>query len=69
VDTDKELDLWHGITTYSQLEGWMVELSTNDVRIRSHIVETHNEQEVCRLKWSGSGSKLANGENDNLLYI
>ncbi|XP_027913765.1 cell division cycle 20.1, cofactor of APC complex-like [Vigna unguiculata] len=43
----------------------------NDVRIRSHIVETYagHEQEVCGLKWSGSGSQLASGGNDNLLYI
>lgn len=43
----------------------------NDVRIRSHVVETYrgHEQEVCGLKWSASGSQLASGGNDNLLYI
>ncbi|CAB4289311.1 unnamed protein product [Prunus armeniaca] len=43
----------------------------NDVRIRSHIVETYrgHEQEVCGLKWSASGQQLASGGNDNLLHI
>lgn len=43
----------------------------NDVRVRSHIVETYrgHEQEVCGLKWSASGQQLASGGNDNLLYI
>ncbi|TKY46189.1 Cell division cycle 20.1, cofactor of APC complex [Spatholobus suberectus] len=38
---------------------------------RSHIVETYkgHEQEVCGLKWLASSSQLANGGNDNLLYI
>ncbi|KAF3949602.1 hypothetical protein CMV_024550 [Castanea mollissima] len=43
----------------------------NDVRVRSHIVETYrgHEQEVCGLKWSPSGQQLASGGNDNLLFI
>ena len=46
-------------------------ICNNDVRIRSHIVETYrgHEQEVCGLKWSPSGQQLASGGNDNLLYI
>ncbi|XP_077242902.1 cell division cycle 20.2, cofactor of APC complex-like [Tasmannia lanceolata] len=43
----------------------------HDVRVRSHIIETYrgHEQEVCGLKWSGSGQQLASGGNDNLLHI
>ncbi|KAL6322985.1 hypothetical protein AAG906_023602 [Vitis piasezkii] len=43
----------------------------NDVRVRSHIVETYrgHRQEVCGLKWSASGQQLASGGNDNLLYV
>ncbi|MQL91989.1 hypothetical protein Taro_024608 [Colocasia esculenta] len=43
----------------------------NDVRVRSHIVHTYrgHQQEVCGLKWSGSGQQLASGGNDNLLHI
>lgn len=43
----------------------------NDVRVRSHIVETYrgHHQEVCGLKWSGSGNQLASGGNDNLVHI
>ncbi|XP_072982789.1 cell division cycle 20.2, cofactor of APC complex-like [Typha latifolia] len=43
----------------------------NDVRIRSHVVQTYrgHQQEVCGLKWSGSGQQLASGGNDNLLHI
>nr|XP_023874828.1 cell division cycle 20.2, cofactor of APC complex-like [Quercus suber] len=43
----------------------------NDVRVRSHIVETYrgHEQEVCGLKWSPSGRQLASGGNDNRLFI
>ncbi|XP_065850442.1 cell division cycle 20.2, cofactor of APC complex-like [Euphorbia lathyris] len=43
----------------------------NDVRIRSHIVETYrgHHQEVCGLKWSPSGQQLASGGNDNLVHI
>ncbi|XP_076946815.1 cell division cycle 20.2, cofactor of APC complex-like [Bidens hawaiensis] len=43
----------------------------NDVRVRSHIVETYSghRQEVCGLKWSTSGQQLASGGNDNLLHI
>ena len=43
----------------------------NDVRIRNNVVQTYHghEQEVCGLKWSGSGQQLASGGNDNLLHI
>ncbi|KAL4196916.1 hypothetical protein AMTRI_Chr04g248690 [Amborella trichopoda] len=43
----------------------------NDVRVRSHIVETYrgHQQEVCGLKWSNSGKQLASGGNDNILHI
>ncbi|KAK3143808.1 hypothetical protein QOZ80_4AG0305180 [Eleusine coracana subsp. coracana] len=43
----------------------------NDVRIRNPVVHTYrgHEQEVCGLKWSGSGQQLASGGNDNLLHI
>lgn len=43
----------------------------NDLRVRSHIVETYigHHQEVCGLKWSASGQQLASGGNDNLLFI
>ncbi|XP_057458841.1 cell division cycle 20.2, cofactor of APC complex-like [Lotus japonicus] len=50
------------------MEGRVV---NNDVRIRSHIVETYrgHNQEVCGLKWSPSGQQLASGGNDNLVHI
>jgi cell division cycle 20, cofactor of APC complex len=43
----------------------------NDVRIRNHVVQTYegHTQEVCGLKWSGSGQQLASGGNDNLVHI
>ncbi|EQC25548.1 cell division cycle 20, cofactor-APC complex [Saprolegnia diclina VS20] len=43
----------------------------HDVRVASHIVATLNshEQEVCGLRWSPDGSKLASGGNDNALCI
>ena len=43
----------------------------NDVRIRNHVVQTYegHSQEVCGLKWSGSGKQLTSGGNDNLLHI
>ncbi|KAJ1394638.1 WD40/YVTN repeat-like-containing domain superfamily [Sesbania bispinosa] len=56
------------ILTTGGMDGRIV---NNDVRIRSHIVETYrgHEHEVCGLKWSASGQQLASGGNDNLLYI
>ncbi|GMY38091.1 Cell division cycle 20.1, cofactor of APC complex [Fagus crenata] len=56
------------ILTTGGMDGKIV---NNDVRVRSHIVETYRGhwQEVCGLKWSGSGQQLASGGNDNLLYI
>ena len=43
----------------------------NDVRMRSHTVQTYRGhcQEVCGLKWSNNGQHLASVGNDNLLYI
>ncbi|XP_021752411.1 cell division cycle 20.1, cofactor of APC complex-like [Chenopodium quinoa] len=43
----------------------------NDLRVRSHIVETYrgHRHEVCGLKWSPSGRYLASGGNDNLVHI
>ncbi|CAH8361921.1 unnamed protein product [Eruca vesicaria subsp. sativa] len=43
----------------------------NDVRIRSHVVATYkgHSQEVCGLKWSGCGQRLASGGNDRLVHI
>ncbi|CAB4292855.1 unnamed protein product [Prunus armeniaca] len=56
------------ILTTGGMDGCIV---NNDVRVRSHIVETYrgHEQEVCGLKWSASGQQLASGGNDNLLHI
>jgi cell division cycle protein 20 (cofactor of APC complex) len=44
----------------------------NDVRISSRVAaQTYlgHEEEVCGLKWSGSGHQLASGGNDNLLHL
>ncbi|KMZ64447.1 Cell division cycle 20.1, cofactor of APC complex [Zostera marina] len=56
------------ILTTGGMDGMIVD---NDVRIRSHIVQTYtgHTHEVCGLKWSGSGQQLASGGNDNLLHI
>ncbi|KAJ0965521.1 hypothetical protein J5N97_026659 [Dioscorea zingiberensis] len=56
------------ILTTGGMDGVIV---NNDVRIRTHIVQTYrgHQQEVCGLKWSGSGQQLASGGNDNLLHI
>ncbi|XP_030499408.2 cell division cycle 20.1, cofactor of APC complex [Cannabis sativa] len=56
------------ILTTGGMDGRII---NNDVRIRSHIVGTYkgHEQEVCGLKWSGSGQQLASGGNDNLVHI
>ncbi|KAJ4917433.1 hypothetical protein Rs2_02983 [Raphanus sativus] len=42
-----------------------------DVRIRSSVVATYKGHtgEVCGLKWSGSGERLASGGRDNLVHI
>ncbi|KAL3837978.1 hypothetical protein ACJIZ3_022569 [Penstemon smallii] len=62
------LDWNNHILTTGGMDGQII---NNDVRIRSHIVETYqgHHQEVCGLKWSASGSQLASGGNDNLLHI
>ncbi|KAI6696113.1 hypothetical protein NL676_016232 [Syzygium grande] len=56
------------ILTTGGMDGQIV---NNDVRVRSHIVETYrgHTQEVCGLKWSASGQQLASGGNDNILHI
>ncbi|KAF6172010.1 hypothetical protein GIB67_029428 [Kingdonia uniflora] len=56
------------ILTTGGMDGQIV---NNDVRIRSHVVDTYNghHQEVCGLKWSASEQHLATGGNDNLLHI
>ncbi|XP_010479436.1 PREDICTED: cell division cycle 20.1, cofactor of APC complex-like [Camelina sativa] len=43
----------------------------NDVRIRSHVVATYkgHTREVCSLRWSPSGQRLASGGDDNLVHI
>ncbi|CAA7407054.1 unnamed protein product [Spirodela intermedia] len=43
----------------------------NDVRIRSHVVHSYrgHRGEVCGLRWSGSGRRLASGGDDNLVHI
>ncbi|XP_038986994.1 cell division cycle 20.2, cofactor of APC complex-like [Phoenix dactylifera] len=58
----------NNILTTGGMDGKIV---NNDVRVRSHIVQTYrgHQQEVCGLKWSGSGQQLASGGNDNLLHI
>ncbi|KAI3698263.1 hypothetical protein L2E82_42531 [Cichorium intybus] len=62
------LDWNNHILTTGGMDGKIV---NNDVRVRSHIVETYtgHHQEVCGLKWSASGQQLASGGNDNLLHI
>ncbi|AED93702.2 cell division cycle 20.2, cofactor of APC complex-like protein [Arabidopsis thaliana] len=56
------------ILTTGGMDGKIV---NNDVRIRSSIVETYlgHTEEVCGLKWSESGKKLASGGNDNVVHI
>uniref|UniRef100_A0A0E0PDL0 CobW C-terminal domain-containing protein n=1 Tax=Oryza rufipogon TaxID=4529 RepID=A0A0E0PDL0_ORYRU len=58
----------NNILTTGGMDGKIV---NNDVRIRNHVVQTYqgHQQEVCGLKWSGSGQQLASGGNDNLLHI
>ncbi|CAA6675740.1 unnamed protein product [Spirodela intermedia] len=43
----------------------------NDVRIRSHVVHSYrgHRGEVCGLRWSGFGRRLASGGDDNLVHI
>ncbi|XWS48457.1 hypothetical protein CRYUN_Cryun13aG0079000 [Craigia yunnanensis] len=57
----------HILTT----RGMDSQIVNNDVRIRSHVVETYrgHQQEVCGLKWLASGQQLASGGNDNLVHI
>ncbi|KAL1565466.1 cell division cycle 20.2, cofactor of APC complex-like [Salvia divinorum] len=62
------LDWNNHILTTGGMDG---QIFNNDVRVRSHIVETYtgHDQEVCGLKWSASGQQLASGGNDNVLQI
>ncbi|CAI9113479.1 OLC1v1014089C1, partial [Oldenlandia corymbosa var. corymbosa] len=62
------MDWNNHILTTGGMDGKII---NNDVRVRSHIVETYrgHHQEVCGLKWSASGQQLASGGNDNLLHI
>ncbi|NP_001400407.1 cell division cycle protein 20 [Zea mays] len=58
----------NSVLTTGCMDGKIV---NNDVRIRDHVVQRYegHSQEVCGLKWSGSGQQLASGGNDNLLHI
>ncbi|KAL6619986.1 hypothetical protein ACP70R_035125 [Stipagrostis hirtigluma subsp. patula] len=58
----------NSILTTGGMDGKIV---NNDVRVRNHVVQTYqgHEQEVCGLKWSGSGQQLASGGDDDLLHI
>ncbi|VYS68136.1 unnamed protein product [Arabidopsis thaliana] len=53
------------------LDNSEVQIVNNDVRIRSSIIGTYvgHTEEVCGLKWSESGKKLASGGNDNVVHI
>ncbi|XP_023636758.1 cell division cycle 20.1, cofactor of APC complex isoform X2 [Capsella rubella] len=56
------------ILTTGGMDGRVI---NNDVRIRSSIVATYvgHTQDVCGLKWSGSGQQLASGGNDNVVHV
>ncbi|XP_010478605.2 PREDICTED: cell division cycle 20.1, cofactor of APC complex-like [Camelina sativa] len=56
------------ILTTGGMDGRVI---NNDVRIRSPVVATYvdHTEEVCGLKWSGSGQQLASGGNDNLVHV
>ncbi|PWA80768.1 WD40 repeat-containing protein [Artemisia annua] len=62
------LDWNNDILTTGSMDSLII---NNDVRIRSHVVETYrgHDQEVCGLKWSTSGDQLASGGNDNRVFI
>ena len=46
-------------------------IHNHDVRMASHCVSqcVHHKLEVCGLKWSPDGTKLASGGNDNLVCL
>ncbi|KAM0884197.1 hypothetical protein ACQ4PT_031145 [Festuca glaucescens] len=56
------------VLTSGDIDGKIV---NNDMRIRNHAAQTYrgHTQEVCGLKWSGSGQQLASGSNDSLLFL
>ncbi|KEH22236.1 putative transcription factor WD40-like family [Medicago truncatula] len=56
------------ILTTGGMDGKIV---NNDVRVRSHIVESFraHKGEVCGLKWSPSGKQLASGGSDSVVHI
>lgn len=58
----------NNILTTGGLDGNIV---SNDVRMRSHIVQIYrgHGEEVCGLRWSRSFQQLASGGNDNLVHI
>ncbi|OMO83152.1 hypothetical protein CCACVL1_11536 [Corchorus capsularis] len=57
----------HVLTT-GGMDGLIV---NNDERMSSHIVDSYEGHtlEVCGLKWSASGQRLASGGSDNLVHI
>ncbi|CAN1172752.1 Cell division cycle 20.1, cofactor of APC complex [Linum perenne] len=56
------------ILTTGGMDGRVI---NNDLRIDDHIVQKYkgHTKEVCGLKWSASGQRLASGGNDNLVHI
>ncbi|EOA24015.1 hypothetical protein CARUB_v10017230mg [Capsella rubella] len=56
------------ILTTGGMDGKVI---NNDVRARSHVVQSYRGHtlEVCGLKWSGSGQYLASGGNDNVVHV
>ena len=46
-------------------------IHNHDVRMASHCVAqyVHHKLEVCGLKWSPDGTRLASGGNDNLVCL
>ncbi|XP_044411273.1 cell division cycle 20.5, cofactor of APC complex [Triticum aestivum] len=55
----------------AELHADVASIQDKPVKPRRYIPQTYNghEREVCGLKWSESGQKLASGGNDNLLHI
>ena len=57
----------HTLTSGSQDS----QIHNHDVRIAEHCVAQylHHKLEVCGLRWSPDGSRLASGGNDNLACV